>query len=392
MTDDATWTFSADGEIRERWDWLSDGLAAATGPEQGRRLRTDPRVVQAFDALESGWARRWLENLIAAFGSGSWGVPIVQDATWLDDAAGPGSAVLACDTTLRRFAVGARVLIVGDDPRTFDIGTIEALDDDEITLADPPANAWPAGTPVVPLHSGRLEPAPPLSRFTADDLPVPLQFRITEPLPLEEDAGDATYRGYPVFEFGPDWSDEPTAQPDRKQLRVDVGVGPVSVIDLPEIPLGSQRVSAVLQGRAEIVAFRALLGALAGRWSPLWVPTFAQDLRVTGDLVAASALLDVEWCGLQDLELAPNRRDIRIEMGDGTVLYRRITAVAALGDDQERLTLDSALGVTAAATAVRSVSYLVFSRQDADVNLIRYWSCELAVSELVFRGVLDSGV
>lgn len=392
MSDDATWTFSAAGEVTERWEWLTDSLTATTGPEQGRRLRTDPRVVEAFDALESGASRRWCENLIVAFGSGTWGVPIVQDATWLASDAGPGSAVLACDTTLRRFAVGQRVLILGDDPRTFDIGTIEALDVDEITLADPPANDWPAGSRVVPLVSGRLEPVPSLARFTGDDVPIALSFRITEPLPLEEDAGDVTYRGVPVLTLGPDWSAEPMAQPERRALRVDVGIGPVSVIDLPEIPLGLLRINAVLEGRAEIVDFRALLGALAGRWGAIWVPTFAQDLRVTGALVSGSAQLDVEWSGLADLELKPNRRDIQITLQDGTVVRRRITAVAEIDEDTERLTLDSNLGVSAAANTVTSVSFLVLSRQDADVNLIRYWTSECATSELVFRGILDDDV
>jgi hypothetical protein len=389
---DVVWSYSADGEVVERWEWLTDLMRAATGPEQARRLRTSPRIFQAFDALESGASRRQLENALIAHGSDTWAVPLVQDAAVLTAAASSLSTTLALDTTDRRLRVGGRVLLVADDPRTYDLGTVASVDVDAIELEAPPALAWPAGTTVVPVESGMLHVTPSLARFTGDAVPLRLEFRLTEPLDVAEDAGDATYRGLPVLEWDPDWSVEPTAQPERQQLTVDAGTGPVSVFDLPEIPLGLHRIEVVLQSRAELVAFRKLLYALAGRWGSIWVPTLAQDLRVTGALVAASSTLDVEWSGLGATDLVPNRRDIRIELASGAVLYRRITDVDALGDDQERLTLDSALGVNAAAAEVASVSYLVLRRQDSDVNLLRYWSDGVVVSELTFRGVLASGV
>lgn len=393
---DVAWTFSAAGEITERWEWLTDLLPAPTGPVQARRLRTSPRIFQGFDALEAAARRRQLENALIANGSGTWAVPLVQDAATLTAPASTGSTLLALDAVDRRFRVGGRVLLMVDDPRVFDLAEVVAVEDDELELADPPTVAWPAGTRVVPAESGRLNGLPSLARFTADAVPLRVEFRLTEPLVETEDAGDATYRSLPVLELHPDWSVEPVAQPDRLLQTVDAGTGPVSVFDLPEIPLGALRFEVVMQGRAALAAFRRLLAALAGRWALLWVPTLAQDLRVTGALVAASTTLDVEWSGLGDTDLAPNRRDLRIALGDGTVLYRRITAVAALGDDEERLTLDSTLGVTAAATDVVSVSFLVLSRQDADVNLLRHWSGadgdEVGLSELAFRGELDSGL
>jgi hypothetical protein len=389
---DVAWTFSAAGEITERWEWSTDLMQAKTGPEQGRRLRISPRIFQAFDALEAGAARRHLENVLIANGAGTWGVPLVQDVTVLTEAASTGSMALACDTTDRRFHVGGRALLVADNPRTFDVGTVAAIAVDELTLEDEPSVAWPAGTRVVPLESGRLTGMPPLWRFSANAVPLRVEFRLADPLDVPEDVGDAAYRGLPVFEIPPDWSQEPNAQPERQLEEVDAGTGPVSVFDMVEIPLGLQRFEICLTTRPALTAFRSLLYALAGRWGSIWVPTFAQDLRVTGALLAASSTLDVEWSGLGDYDLAPNRRDIRIELASGAVLYRRITDVDALGDDQERLTLDSALGVNAAAAEVASVSFLVLSRQDSDVNLLRYWSDGVVVSELTFRGVLASGV
>jgi hypothetical protein len=389
---DVAWTFSAAGEITERWEWLTDLMRAATGPEQGRRLRISPRIFHAFDALEVGAGRRQMENALAVHGSDTWAVPLVQDGGTLTAAASTVSTTIELDTADRRFRVGGRVLLMADDPRTYDLGTVASIDVDALELEDPPAIAWPAGTRVVPVESAVINGMPSLARFTADAVPLRIEFRLVEPLDVVEDAGDATYRGLPVLEIRPDWSVEPTSTPEREQQLVDGGSGPVSIIDLPGIPLGALRVEVVLLTRAELAAFRSLLTALAGRWGSIWVPTYAQDLRVTGALVAASSTLDVEWSGLGASDLVPNRRDVRIALANGTVLYRRITDVDALGDDQERLTLDSALGVNAAAADVVSVSFLVLSRQDTDVNVLRHWSDGVVISELTFRGVLASGV
>ncbi len=394
MTDPVVWTWPAAGDIAERLEWLTDAMPAATGPRQHRRLRIAPRIYPVFDTLVSGADRRWLENAVAANGSGDWLVPLVQDGSYLVTPwpAGSLSLVMDADTTLRRFTDGGKVLLINDDARTYDVCEVVALTESTIEVAALPDHDWAAGTRVVPLVTGKLATVPDFSRFTGDDVPLQMTFRLTEPLDWTPDAGPATYRDYPVLELLPDWSSEPAYSPDRATMTVDEGTGPVSVIDLPGVPLGLTTLQFSLQGRAELGAFLALLYALAGRWSPLWLPSHAQDLLVTGALVSASTQLDVEWSGLSEFDLAPNRRDIRIELRNGIILYRRIASVSAISLSTERLVLDSALGVTATAADVSLVSFLAFACQDTDVNLLRYWSDELVVSDLRLRGVLDHDV
>lgn len=390
MPDPVLWPYTPGGEFSERLESLTDLLSAKTGPGQHRRGRIAPRTVLGFEALESGRRRRRMEQALVANGSGTWRVPLWADAALLSAGIG-GSLSTTVDAEIldRRFRIGEMAMLVGDDPEAAQVVEIAEVNDYTLELTEPPGT-WPAGATIVPLATGRLDQVPPLSRFTADAAPVDLAFRLTDPLDWPEDVGDALYRGLPVLEYQPDWSSDPTFQPERQLDLVDGGSGLVTVYDYPGVPLGLTTLQLTLQGRAEIGAFRSLLYALGGRWGLLWAPTFAQDFKVTAPLVAASSTLDVEACGFSDWDLSPNRRDIRIELANGTVLYRRITAAADIGGDQERLTLNAALGVNAAANTVQAVSFLMLSRQDTDVNLLRYWSADVVSTEMRIRGVLDS--
>jgi hypothetical protein len=391
VPDPAAWTFTAGGEISERLDWLTDVLIAPTGPEQRRRLRPSPRIVLSFDGLESGATRREMETLLVANGAGEWYAPLPHDASELATALTSG-AVLDVDTTGRRFVAGGHALLIGDDARAYELGLIDSLTDSTVTLHVAPADTWPIGTRVVPMVKARLDAMPVLQRFTGDSVPLTLAFRFIEPLDWAEDAGDASYRDLPVMEWTHDWSTDPAFTPSRGLAIVDNDTSIPTVYDQAGIPLSQETRQYTLQGRDQIGAFRSLLYALGGRWSPLWLPTLAQDFLVTAPLASADTTLDVEWCGFAAWPLLPNRRDIRIELTDGTVIYRRITDADALGDDQERLTLDSALGVDATAAQVRLVSFMALVRQDTDVNLFRYWTSEVVLTEMSFRGFRDDDV
>jgi hypothetical protein len=384
------WTLSAAGEIAERWDFLTDVLPPPTGEEQRRRLRPVPRIFQQFDGLESAARRRRMEHLLHANGAGDWDVPLPQDLSLLTAAADDGDTTVMLDTTTRRFVEGGRALVMLDDPLVFEVRTIASVAGDSLVFTVALARDWPIGTKVVPVFEGKLATMPALERFTSEDVPVRMEFQLTEAIDWTEDAGAAVYRDLPVLEIRPDWSTAPQVTPERRLAIVDNDTSIPTWYDQPGIPFTQFRLGFTLQGRAAIADFWSLLYALSGRWSPIWVPSFAVDMLVTADLTSAATTLDIEAIGLADWPLQVNRRDIRILLADGTVLYRRITDADAVDADTERLTLDSALGVNADTADVVMVSFLSLCRQDTDTNLLRYWSHDVVLSELTFRGYLHA--
>ena len=386
MADAYPWTFAAAGDVAERLEWLTDVMHAPTGEEQRRRQREAPRVFLEFDTLHSGAERRQLEHVVTLNGAGSWDVPLVQDGAELETAAASGTTTLVADARLRRFTVGGRALVMAQDPRHFEVHEVAAFSDTEVELDTALASTWPAGTTVAPLVEGRLDAVPMLPRFTGNDLQARLSFRVLEPMDWSDAHGMPSYRGAMVLEMPITWSADPEHRPDRDVAVVDNSTGVPAFYDQPGIPLAGFRYQVDLVGRDELAAFRSLLYALAGRWTPIWVPSRAVDLVAVAPLASGSPLLDVQWMGISDWPLQVNRRDLRIELADGTILYRRITAVSALSGSVERLVLDANLGVDVAAAGVALISFLCLCRQESDTNLLRYWSGDVVTSELSFRG------
>ncbi|HEX7383349.1 MAG TPA: hypothetical protein VF291_03490, partial [Burkholderiaceae bacterium] len=88
--------------------------------------------------------------------------------------------------------------------------------------------------------------------------------------------------------------------------------------------------------------------------------------------------------------LQPGRRDLHIELADGTVLYRRITASAASGD-AETLTLDAALPAAIAPGAVRQINWLTLCSLASDSVKIDHQTdaAGVAVAALSWQAVLE---
>src|SRR5690606_40784480 len=130
----------------------------------------------------------------------------------------------------------------------------------------------------------------------------------------------------------------------------------------------------------------------SGCWASVWVPSLAQDLRVVGDVANGATTLDVAWAGFSAAAPAENRRDVRITLRDGTQLFRRITGAVEHSASVERLTVDSAIATGFSAADVAQVAFLQLCRQEADVNVLRWWTAEVVRTTLEFRGEARHGL
>lgn len=390
MADPVPWTFAAAGECVEHYEALTDVLPAATGSEQRRGLRSAPRISVEFDGLDSGHTLRQMEHLLHANGAGRWRVPWSMDGGVLAADLALGSSAIAVDTRWRRYRAGGYALLLGATARDWELVQVDALTDTTLTLAAPTVRAWKAGTAIFPTALCRLEGVPSLQRFTADAVPYRVRFQLDEVLDWPASAGAASYRSTPVLELAHDWSSDPVWTPARQLEEVDNGTALPARFDLVGIPLGTASRGYTLVTMEQIAAFRSLLYYLDGRRCPIWVPSLAADFVPVAAVANGATTLDVAWTGYSAWPVAEGRRDIRIQLRNGTILYRRITAAASIsGGAAERLTLGAAIATGFAAADVALVSFMVPCRQEADTTVLRGWAAGVAMADLGFRGLRD---
>lgn len=346
-------------------------MPPATGVSQHRSYRPIPRRVFGFDVLANGQARRTAEMLLAGWG-GAWRLPIWPDVQWLSASLSSGATSIACDTAGFDFVDGGKALLYAD-VNDWQVVTIDTVEADHLALSAALAAGTTPGTRLYPLRLARVRGGAEEARFNDGLGRRSLAFDIAEACTWPVLDGVTQYLGHDVLEVRPDESDDPTASVDRLLQTVDYDTALPVVHDLAGVGLRAQQTAWKLFGRAQHTWFRSLLYTRCGRQVPLWLPSFAADLQLADAIAGGSAVLPVEWCGYTLYGLGQhNREDLRIELNDGTVFYRRVTAAAEDGGT-ENLTIDASLDAgSIAPERVRSIGFMALSVLASDETEIEH--------------------
>lgn len=359
--------------VNETLAFLSDSMVASgTGAEQIRGLRDVPRRTFSFSSLLARGNQRIADAIRFDIGVRQFLLPIFPDQQWLTDAIAAGVTDIACRTDGFDFVAGGQAAL-WRDPKTWELVTIDSISVDGIALTAPTVNAWGPGDKLYPVRKARLADVPKATWHTDTTLALDVSAIIDEPCDWPAAWPTATtYRGAPVLEWRNEVSDDPTDQYDRLSNSVDTDVGPVYYFDLPGMAFRAQSQNFKLYRRDKHTVFRSMLYALQGRVSTLWVPTWLQDVQLKAPLASNATQMHVPWMGYSQFGyLQQNRRDIVIELYDGTRFYRRVTGSAESGDE-EILQIESALGAALDPSAIRAIGWLSMCGSASDAFQIQH--------------------
>jgi hypothetical protein len=383
------WPPDWSNSVRERLEWATDILASESMLEQRRALRAAPR--RSFDAtfIVEGRARQYLDLALFSWGANDWTIPIWADVQWLAQPVAAGAMRIACRTDGIEFRAGGLAVLIGETPLDAETLEIDAVTAEGINLKRAVQNSKPAGTRLYPALFARLSGDPTLTRKTDALYTLDASFIVVQTAIDTAAAPVATYRGRPVLETRPDETDDLTRAYERLIQTLDTGLSFRALVTNTgerAMPITAWRWLG--HGRAEQAAFRTLIHWLAGRQRAVWTPSWADDLTAAG--IQGNAL-EVLWAGYtRFVRLQPGRRDIRIDLADGTALYRRILDAQEISNERETLYLDDALGNIQPEQIAR-ISWMSLSRGDSDTIEIEHItdSDGVARSEIIFRGVRD---
>lgn len=376
--------------VRERLEWLTDVISARNGRAQRRRLRRAPRRTFRFNVLSHGQARRVVDAILNDHGAGYWMLQIWHDVQQLTTALSASTTFIPCRTEGFDFVAGGSALLWRAVNRWALVG-IDAIEPGGLVLGTTVGQMWPAGTRLYPVRRARLDVQPEETTWTDASGRRRVTMLIDEPCDWPEELPGATYRGRPVLELRPDAAEDLGNVFERRLEAVDAGTGLLTVYDPPGRSFRSTELRWLAHGRAGNAALRSLLYALAGRMQSVWVPTWNADLVLAAGVAAQAESITVEWAGYTVFgRMQSNWRDIRIELHNGTVFYRRLMSAAESGTT-EVLGIDTALGVAVTPGQVRLISFMVLSTQASDaIELLHETDADgLTICRTRFQGERD---
>lgn len=395
------WLFLPDWSkgVTESLAWSTKILGPSyTGVRQKRMMRLAPRRSFEFDIATENDSFRLSNNLLFGQGKREWMLPVWQDRQSIGSTANYGDEEVMCltvgyDFQDALFGQATHALLCKNEfnPSEFEVVEILAATLDRITLVNPLEHTWPVGSYLYPLRRAILSNFPsavlPTNRVSSNRV----RFDLVEPCDWGSYEFPDTYLGRPVWERGNDWRVAPSLGFNRVINTVDNDTSIPVNFDLPDKAFMSFSSALTAYGRAEHAELRSILYSLAGRFKSIWLPTLLQDLQMAANISSGSTALTVRNCGYTIFgRQQAGRRDVRIELFDGTRFYRRITNSIESGDN-EVLTLSSSLGQNVAAAQVRRISFMSLAQQASDsIDLTHPTDADGATTcSIVFEGVIE---
>lgn len=379
------WRWPPNGAILERLEWLTDLSVSYNGNEQRRCLRSNPRRFFEHDILLANQSRRDAENFIFSSQGEPFAIPVWFDGERLQAPIAAGATSISLTTDYRDYHADGLAAIIGQDG-SFEVVEISSIAGNTIETSEPVDNDWPADSSMI--YPARVVMAASelrLSRFTGDSSYGRVSFRCVDNSSFDA-ASESSYRSFPVLNIKPEWSEDPTFEFVRKIANLDGAVGRITFDDESNLPIFVQSHRWPMDGRQAISAFRSWLYARKGRLSAFWLPTWSSDLIVKSNITSGGTTIDIEMQGYSSqVSQSIGRRDIRIELVSGQIYYRRITNCVEIDQETERITIDSAIGVSIQASNVRSVSFMSLARLDADAVELQWWKHDFAEASFMIR-------
>lgn len=371
--------------VRQRVEFKTAIPTNYDGSEQRIAYREFPRVEVEFLFDIPDAERRTFENIIYQWGARIWAVPMPWDIWHVLEDLIAGQAVIPVETATRDFHVDGLVLFIGE--QGYESAEILELDADSITLKRPLLNNWHQGTRIYPARTARLLSPRGADRFTRNYVRGVAHFRSVEEIvgvPLVE---STVYRGYPVMINQPNWREAPSIEYDRKIGESSSGYGRDRWTDESELAIPVHNFQWSLYSRADAFYFWQWCLARRGRQKALWLPTWSDDLVVVVDIGSSSTNIDVQFCGLVNFAVGtPHRRDIRVELKDGTLFYRRSSGYVAVSQSVERMTIDSAFSQLVRVADIERISWMNLVRLDGDTIETAWAHASQAETEITLRG------
>jgi hypothetical protein len=382
------WSFRPDWSagITERLTWLTDVLSAYDGSEQRVRLRESARRSIEYAYLAEGHDARLLESITFGWGARRYCLPVWWEADFLAMGVVAGASVVTVtDAALKDYRAGGLAVF------WCDAGLSEAVEilsvvGNTVSLKLPLANAFPAGSRVMPAVLARLDGETAYGHASDRIVTGRAHFEVDGNLDRDPAEIGPTWQGYAVLEERPDRSDDVTETWARTLAILDTLTGIVTVDDTSVMPVIRRSYAWWIAGRAALDRWKRWASARAGRCNALWLPTFADDLALVLPAGSADTALRVRntWSA-RYVGASPLRAAVRIELASGQVFHRRVTGITELDSATEAIGIDSALGVSVNVADVRRLMWLGLARLDADALEFHYETDSIARLQATFR-------
>lgn len=377
--------------VLERLEWLTDVLQSESGAEQRRKLRQYPRRSLEASFSRFGNNRNLIDSYLTGVGQRYGLVPLWWDETPIDPVYA-GSIDIFGDFRRREFFANDVVIIRREGELDYELNIIAEKTDTKLTLLYGTQKDTKHGT-ISPVRVAQVRDQLGGSQLTDAVRQFQLRFYTLEAADYTTAWTFPIYSrtNLPVLNWIPNYREQMDLTFDRVAFQWDNQVGNVYVVDPGATATTNEKYGYTIFGRDAMHDFKCNIYKMAGRWREVHVPTGHDEFVLTRDISASQGAIIVARSGYNQYNLSQQaiRRDICIELYDGTKLFNTIISSRVV-EDEEWLFLSETVPSLPLAN-VRRISYMPRSRLDIDAIEINRLTDADGASQvaLTFKAIVE---
>lgn len=363
--------------VEEVMSFLTDIIPTRAGKEQRISVRKQPRESWRVPFHLIGEDRQRFLATLMDWQDNAFGLPLWHEAVPLTAATSGGATVFPVSGASKvDFRVGG-LAVAFTDAGTFDVLTLTAVTDTQLTSGSPAANAYPAGTRILPVRVTRISRIPSGRRHPVNLEEVQVEFQATDNDTGAPAGGTTwnpnTYNGRVLLDECNVVEQTVGEQFDRRVVVIDNATGVVQQSSPWDKNKRAHVKGFMARNRQGVKDLKAILRHLRGRQKAFYIPTFADDLTVVANIGMGTTTLDIANIGYVRFVKDRNPKKIfRITFTDGTSLVRSVQSSIVVSPTVERLTLDTTWPANRTVAEVRRVQHYELVRFDTDDFALRY--------------------
>jgi hypothetical protein len=347
--------FQAYAPMRERLEWLTEVFNSHNGTEQRQQLRAAARTTLAYDFTEQAWLKSEGYNTERGALRRNWAVPLWSQLQLVGAVTG-GATNVVCDTDIYDFRDDGLAMLYQSETQ-YQIVTITAVNvgSIDITAATAFTRAY-----VMPVRIGTVR-GDIVRVGNGHNAKVSATFELTENLEVSSSAPTQ----FLSFDLNTDEvlldGDVYETQLSSQEDIADYMLGPIAKRAPWTYTRSLMNHARVLEGQAEVYAFRQFLARRAGKYREFWQPTFENDLRKNG---TGAITTTFKFYKDSFLDWNGDRLHVAFEDNAGVWYPRTLSSVSAFDSTTLQATLNASLGVSY--ENLRRISYLGLKRLSSD--------------------------
>lgn len=380
---------SWDRDIVDEYEWKTNVVETDSGDERRYRLRKWPRRSVQMGMAAVGTMSGELRVAMQSSQSTDYALPLWQYESQITQELALGASEVFVDTTDSDFQAGGSAMLVESHLRFETLG-VESVQADRLVLTSEgvPGQTWAKGTKIYPVRVGVLDPEIEFSHPSGNVSRAIVNFDGTDQEKTFSSHGFATYLGYPVIPWMPNWANGRKYTSTRKMEAVDGGIYPVTRY-VKSLNFGEKySFEWFFANRSQVKKFLALAQLMAGRYRPIWVPTWQEDMRVrlTYSIGEASLHVTSNFISKAYRSTVLNNLYVRVKLLDGSEYYDRIqlASVDPSSPTNDVITLATGLAATFRPIDVMNFCLMPLCRLDQDSVIVTWKSAHVAEAETTF--------